>query len=374
MSSDKKIKVLHYITSLNDGGAETLVRNYAMLADREHFDVKIMVLRLYGDSANLNTLKRNNIPFTIVFRRWTRIHTWLNRHFHDSFTALGILGTLLRERPDVLHCHLEVLSSLIPIKKLLGKVRLFYTCHSEPERFLGQARPGERRAAEWLIRHNGLKIIALHDDMAERINDMFGIHDTIVIRNGIDMELYRKAAQYRTQTRDSLGIAQDSFVVGHVGRFNDIKNHAFLLDVFDKVHRLRDDAHLLLVGAGENEGRIRSRISELGLDRCVTIVSHRSDIPELLSAMDVFVFPSLLEGFGIALLEAQAAGLRCVASDTINRSVFISDRAVTMSLNDSPSEWAAKVLDDSATGQAYASPDDYDLSNEIRRLEALYLL
>lgn len=375
MSSDNKIKVLHYITSLNDGGAETLVRNYALLADREHFDVRIMVLRLYGDSANLDILKRNRLPFTVVFRRWTRIHTCLNRHFHDTFTALGILGTILRERPDVLHCHLEVLSTLIPIIRWLGGVKLFYTCHSEPERFLGQARPDERRAAECLIRHNSLKIIALHDDMAKQINRMFGIHDTIVIRNGINMELYRKAAQSRTQTRDILGIAQNSFVVGHVGRFNDIKNHAFLLEVFDHVHKLRDDARLLLIGAGENEDRIRSRISELGLDECVTILSHRSDVPELLSAMDVFVFPSLLEGFPISLLEAQAVGLRCVAADTINRSAFLSGRAVAMSLNDSPSEWAAKVLDTSVPDEgAHTAFDDYDLSNGVRRLEALYRL
>lgn len=372
MSSDKKIKVLHYITSLNDGGAETLVRNYAMLANREHFDVRIMVLRLYGNSANLEALRRNNTRYTVVYPRWTRIHTFLNRHFHDSFVAAGILGTILRECPDVLHCHLEVLSTLIPIARHLKGIKLFYTCHSEPDIFLGGKRPGEHRAAEYLITHNNLKIIALHEDMAAQINGMFGINDTAVIRNGINMDLYRNAAQYRTQTRDALGIPQNAFVMGHIGRFNDIKNHAFLLEVFSHVHRRRDDAHLLLVGAGENEGKIRSRISELGLDGCVTMLSHRSDIPQLLSAMDVFVFPSLFEGFGIALLEAQAAGLRCVASDTINKSVFISGKAVAMSLNDTASAWAGKVLDNGATGRAYATPDDYDLSKEIKRLEALY--
>jgi glycosyltransferase involved in cell wall biosynthesis len=102
------------------------------------------------------------------------------------------------------------------------------------------------------------------------------------------------------------------------------------------------------------------------------ILSNRSDIPELMRAMDVFVFPSLFEGLGIVLIEAQVSGIRCIVSDTVPKEAFRSDLTVAVSLNQSPSEWCDVILDESIKGECYGDLDEYDMNKEIKRLEKLY--
>src|SRR5699024_1966328 len=96
----------------------------------------------------------------------------------------------------------------------------------------------------------------------------------------------------------SLGIKEDAFILGHVGRFSEQKNHKFLINVFAAVKKERSNAHLILIGIGDLEGEIKEQVYELGLQDSVSFLGNRGDIPELMSIMDVFVFPSLYEGFG----------------------------------------------------------------------------
>ena len=105
----------------------------------------------------------------------------------------------------------------------------------------------------------------------------------------------------------------------------------------------------------------------------MTILSHRTDIPDLLNAVDVVVFPSFYEGLSVTLVEAQASGLRCVISDTINPENHLSENTVPVSLNESPEKWAEIALNSSVKNKCFGNIDDYDINREIRRLERLYL-
>jgi glycosyltransferase involved in cell wall biosynthesis len=143
-----------------------------------------------------------------------------------------------------------------------------------------------------------------------------------------------------------LGIPPGHKVIGHVGRFNRVKNHIFLLDVFEAVLRSRSDVHLLLVGEGPLFARIRSELERRNISALCTLTGAQADVAPFVQAMDVFVFPSLLEGLGLSLLEAQAAGRRILTSSIVPREVDVVPHLINRrGLSEGSKAWAATILD-----------------------------
>ena len=134
-------------------------------------------------------------------------------------------------------------------------------------------------------------------------------------------------------------------VIGHVGRFFKQKNHEFLLDIFSSIQSKRKDAVLLLVGDGEKKEEIISKIDRLGLTQNVILTGIRSDIPDLLSSMDVFVFPSFFEGMPNTIIEAQATGMPCILSDSITKEAEITNLLEYLSLSEDCNKWATIAID-----------------------------
>lgn len=165
----------------------------------------------------------------------------------------------------------------------------------------------------------------------------------IILNNGLDTELYSFKQPIRVKYRCKLGI-ENSFVVGHIGRFTRQKNHVFLIDIFAQIKQKKENAVLLLIGQGELENEIRNKINEVGLENNVKFLGIRKDIPALLSAMDVFVFPSLYEGMPNTVIEAQASGLPCVIADTITREAAITEIVKFLPLSSQPETWAEVAL------------------------------
>ncbi len=401
----KKIKVIEFIPTVGDGGAETLVKDYGLLMDRERFEVTVVVLHDMDTSANWKRLQDGNVPVIALSSRndplkklWHRLF-WRNkesrsrpepaeeklavpsdtceetgffrlcrnwvRHF---YFGLKFLGVLRRTGATVVHAHLDVLRCLQTISPFLKGVRLLHTCHNLPEMiYEGE----ELAAANWLISHNDLQLIALHDDMARKMDEMFPGRKTAVIRNGINMKLFREPGVTKEEKRRELEIPAEAFLVGHVGRFAPQKNHGFLVEIFREIANRQENARLLMVGAGDHS-HIVEKLDGYGLQGRYQILSHRKDINELLAAMDVFVFPSAFEGLGIVLIEAQAAGLRCIASDQCPQEAFRRESCLRLPL-EAPEEWAEAALDPDCSQPWDKSLEDYDMNREIRRLEALYL-
>lgn len=166
-----------------------------------------------------------------------------------------------------------------------------------------------------------------------------------LINNGLDIDRFVFDIEKRQRLRAEMGLS-DNFIVGHVGRIAAQKNHEFLLDVFHSIKKKYDAAVLLIVGRvaqPEIEISLQNRIESLGLTDSVVFAGVRSDVPELLMAMDVFVFPSLYEGMPNAVIEAQATGLHCIISATITREVGFTDLVEYLPLND-PHNWAEQAL------------------------------
>lgn len=164
-----------------------------------------------------------------------------------------------------------------------------------------------------------------------------------VINNGIDVERFKFDTVARSKIRESLGL-NDSFVVGHVGRFGVEKNHKKLLNVFHAILQLQPNAKLVLCGDGEERENIEEQIKALGISENVLLLGVIDNVHQVVQAMDVLVMPSLFEGLPFALLEAQASGLKCVVSDTVSRESDILNWNLFLPLNLNDSKWALSIM------------------------------
>lgn len=169
-----------------------------------------------------------------------------------------------------------------------------------------------------------------------------------ILHNAIDIDQYGFDADMRCRIRSEFGLSDDITVIGHVGRFMTQKNHGFLLEVFSEYAKLNEKSVLMLVGGGELESAIKQKASELGISDKIIFTGVRSDVPALLSAMDVFVFPSLYEGMPNTVIEAQATGLPCLIADTITREADITGLVHYLPLGDA-SAWAHLIAQLSQT-------------------------
>lgn len=183
----------------------------------------------------------------------------------------------------------------------------------------------------------------------------YGRHsgEATLLENSIDFDEYRYSTKKRLRFRESLGL-KDEPLVGHVGRLSEVKNHKFLFDVFKEILKIDQRARLLLCGDGELRAELEDRAKKNEILDKVFFAGLCDDVPGALSAMDVMVFPSLHEGAPFALVEAQAASLPCLVSDTVEVKVLDPDLVETESLMEAPSVWAIKAV--SSMGERSRSP------------------
>ncbi len=189
-----------------------------------------------------------------------------------------------------------------------------------------------------------------------------------VIMNGIDIPQFVYQPQVCTEVRKEFGIGTDTLVLGHVGNYMPVKNHTFMIELFAKVQERHPDSKLMLVGDGALREQMEAQIGELALSDKVILTGVRHDIPKLLQAMDLFVFPSFYEGMPIALVEAQTAGLPCVISDVITEDVCVTEQIIRLPLADGADAWAEVVC--GALGMNEAGVETCDTMQKLQSKRA----
>lgn len=172
---------------------------------------------------------------------------------------------------------------------------------------------------------------------------MFGRNmDSMILKNAIDVEKYRFRKDSSIKLKKELG-ADGKKIIGHVGRMEKQKNHMFILDVFHHIHKKHPETCLMLIGDGSLSQEIAQKAKELGLEDAIVHIKQCDCVNEMLQAMDVFIFPSMWEGLGISLVEAQASGLNCVVSDIIKDEVCVTELIAKHSLSEGAEVWAEAV-------------------------------
>ena len=176
-----------------------------------------------------------------------------------------------------------------------------------------------------------------------------------IVQNAIDVKQFIYREETRIRMRRALSL-EDKFVIGHVGRFHYAKNHEYLLAVFQKIVSRKSNAVLLLLGEGSRMEEMKERASALGVADQVIFCGNQKETWNYYQAMDFFVFPSRFEGLPGTVVEAQAAGLRCLISDTIANEVKITELVDSLRIEEKPEKWAEYVLEH----EMYERKDRYE--------------
>lgn len=334
------MRILQVVGGLDRGGAETWLVQVLRHVDRTKYQIDFLVHTdlpcAYDDEAR--SLGARIIPCRFPAR--------------PLMYARNFLRVLREYGPyDVVHSHVRHFSGYIMALAKVGGVPRRIV-HSHSQTVMVNERPSLPRRTYLACTSKLIRIFATQgigvSDLAA--TDLFGEDWRSNKRFstshlGIDLEPFRTPFD-SSSVRKALGIHESDFVVGHVGRFCEPKNHEFLLDIAAELVQREPRTLLLLVGDGHLRPQIESKIRRLGLEQRVKLLGVRSDVPRILrGAMDTLVFPSLYEGFGLALLEAQAAGLPSIVSDRFPWESAITEGLITtLSLSDSPAIWAECTL------------------------------
>lgn len=200
--------------------------------------------------------------------------------------------------------------------------------------------------------------------------------DYLLIKNAIETEKFRFSLDIREKMRNELCL-DDQFTVGHVGSFKYAKNHKFLIKVFSQIKKEAPKSKLVLVGDGELRDNIEEEIKNFNLENDVILLGVREDVPDILQAVDAFVFPSRLEGFGVSELEALASGLPCFVSKAVPKKTDMTDLEIQLSLDETPEFWAKEIIKKSIAYQRRDRVDGiiksgYDISLLTQTLQDFY--
>ena len=208
----------------------------------------------------------------------------------------------------------------------------------------------------------------------DRIVDEGGVN---IVRNGMEVKKFEYNEAVREDVRRELGI-QDKHVLGHVGRFFPGKNQAFLVKVFARLAERDPYAVLILVGDGEELPRVREQVKQMGLVDSVYFLGVRTDVQRYYQAFDAFAFPSMWEGLGMVLVEAQIAGLHCVASTGVPKEADVTGNVVFYDLTDADIDRWAEAIAKAFTAQRHSCADQalaagYDIDAVAEGLAQLYI-
>lgn len=325
------IKILHVVGRMDRGGTEALLMNLLRTVDREKFQYDFVeqtedicdydeeILDLGSKIYRAPHISVGNLK---QYRNWWRKFyqehpEYQIIHGHSRGSGPIYLSEARKAgRITIAHCHNNSHG-----KGIRGVVRYVWQLPL-------------RRAADY-------NFACSHDSGISQ----FGRNGAFqVVKNGIQTDKYMWNPEKRAEIRASLGL-DEAFVVGNVARFVEQKNHTFLVEVFHEIKKARPEAKLMLVGQGHLEPCVRNQLEHLGILEDTLFMGVRSDVPELLQAMDVFVLPSLFEGLGIVNVEAQTAGLSCFASEkVVPPEVKLTDLMHYIPLEQSPAYWAEYIL------------------------------
>lgn len=327
-------RLLCILDSLNVGGAETFLMKVLRCLSPEDYQFDFIVSKA-GGAYSQEVLDRGGKIYTVPPRR------------KNMFVALRNIRAIVKKNEYQYVLRLgdsPIIGVDLFAAKLGGANRLaFRSCNALTGLSL-KARVINAVMRPMLNQISDIKLapsmLAAEFTFGKRIAQS----DVYILHNGVDLSVFRYDSRGREAIRNEFGL-KDKLVVGHIGRFHEQKNHRYLLEVFRSIREQRSDAILLLVGTGERKECILQWIHDMELEGKVILAGQRFDIPQLLSAMDVFVFPSLHEGMPNTVIEAQATGLPCVIADTITPEADITGLVQYLSLSLSASEWAEAALE-----------------------------
>ena len=356
-------RVLQVVTHMERGGLESMLMNYYRHVDRKKIQFDFLVHRQERAAFDDEIESLGGKIY-----RLQRLVPW-------SKSYLAALNAFFDEHPEykIIHVHQDCLSSVI-LKAANQHGVLVRIAHSHNSNQDKNLKYPIKLWFKRTIPEYATHLFACGKNAGDW---MFGGASYQIINNAIDAAAYAYDPEKRAKMRHQLGFTGE-LVVGHVGRFNQPNNHPFLLEIFTALLKKEANAVVLRVGGGEDMPKMQAKAQILGITERVRFLGVRSDVAELLQAMDIFVFPSLYEGLPVTMVEAQASGLPCIISDKVPPECILTDGLVDiMPLSEDPEAWAAKILEKRSIlrtdHHTEITAHGFDITTEAAKLQKFYL-
>lgn len=334
-------RVLQIVAGLNRGGLESFIMNIYREIDRSKIQFDFLVSQEHGayddeiismGGVIYRIPARNNGYFVYqkaldsFFKEHASNYIACHQHVSslssiDALKYASFYGIPIR----VIHSHNSTISKHLHFR--LFHLLLHYKNKPNVKKWATHYLGCSDKAIDWMYKYTGVYSKAL------------------MCNNGIDVELYKYSTVFRESIRNEFSISQDELVLGHVGRFEPVKNQSFLIEILEFLIQHGISARLILVGTGPLMNQMREFVENKQIGDRVIFTGVRSDVYRLLQAMDIFVMPSLFEGLPLTLVEAQAAGLPVLASDSISANSDITGTICFKSLKDGADNWGRKIIE-----------------------------
>lgn len=368
MEKNEPIRVAQIIGKWLGGGVESVVMNYYRHIDR----TKIQFDFICDEDST-------NIPYGEIEKMGGKVI--LIPPYQKVFKYHKKLKEVLKSGGyKIVHSHINTLSvfSLFAAKCAGVPVRIAHS-HSTTNK-----KEKKRNLLKQVLRPFS-KVFATDymccSELAGRWlfgNKEYDNGNVYLLNNAIDLDKFKYDEKLRKEKRKELNIKEDTLVIGHVGRFVEQKNHRFLIDIFNEVHKQKENSILLLAGQGPLMEEMKEKVKILGLEKNVMFLGQRSDINELYQAMDLLLFPSLYEGLGMVVVEAQISGLPCVVSTEIPKIAKVTEKIVFINLENNIKTWTEIIFNHlKNTNRKNTNFTDvlkkYDIKLEACNLEKKYL-
>lgn len=328
--TEGKIKVLHIVGALNLGGAETMIMNIFRNIDRTRFQFDFY---LSGNTGGFYEEEARKLGGRII--------NVGRRKKHPFRYCIELFRLIRREKYDVIQIHATDAQDGLPavVARIAGAKKVCLFSHNTAGQSLRRQKI-MRKLFMWAVTD-----LQACSDLAAQW--MFGSDaaKAQLIPLPINCEVSRYDESVRRDERSAWNIESTDKVIGHIGRFQTQKNHGFLLDVFAEVVKRDSRYKLVLIGDGNLRDEIDEKIKVLGLENAVLKVGQISDASKMMSMFDIFLLPSLYEGYPTVLLEAQANGLKSIVSSTITPTIALTDLVDFIDLDKTPQVWAEMILE-----------------------------
>lgn len=364
----KPIRILQVFARMDRGGAETMIMNLYRNINRSKVQFDFVVHTTDKCAFDEEIIALGGKIYRVPMYNG-RNHVKYKKSWNDLFSKYS--------EYKIIHAHIRSTSSIF--LKIAQKFKITTIAHSHSTSNGSGIIANFKNVLQKNIVTYSDFLLAASEEAGKWLfgSEVIKNDNFFVLNNAIETEKFLYNPKIRVKIRKELGL-KDEFMVGHIGSFGKVKNHEFLIDIFESISKKNNNAKLLLVGDGGLRSEIEAKVEKLGLKEKIIFTGIQPNANDFLQAMDVFLMPSLYEGLPVALVEAQASGIQCVISDNITDEVKITNLVDSISLEKSPNYWAEQI-NKYSTG--YHRKDmskeiinaGYDVKTTAKCLEEFYL-
>ena len=364
-------RVLHVVSSMNRGGAETMIMNLYRNIDKNklQFDFVCHIKEKCDFEQEIYSLGGRIIRISSLGQ------IGLNEYINNLRKVISRYGPY-----QAVHAHTDIQAGIVMLAAKLEGIPI-RVCHSHNTKWKENPRIKDNLQS-YILRYIGRKtatnLCACGKDAAIFFfgKRAYEKNQVTILNNGIDIESFNNInnvdiVKLKRQIKD------DSFIIGHIGRFYEQKNHMFIVELAKELQEKNVKFNILLVGDGPLKEAVKQRVYDNNLDKNIKFLGVRDDVPMLLNIFDIFIFPSFYEGLPVTLIEAQASGVKCIISDTITEEVDLGLGLIERVSLSNKDKWISYLLNkkskcDISIINKKVSEAGYNARNNVRYLNKLY--